>query len=67
MALRWLKQTTLLLEDRFPRIRRPTMAERDLRQLVWHRQKLEQFHSSCIPVEAPRFSAATMDEKKLGL
>ena len=30
----------LLLEDRFPRIWRPTMAERDLRQLVWHRQKL---------------------------
>jgi len=30
----------LLLDDRFPRIWRPTMAERDLRQLVWHRQKL---------------------------
>ena len=30
----------LLVEDRFPRIWRPTMAERDLRQLVWHRQKL---------------------------
>jgi transposase len=30
----------LLLEDRFPRIWRATMAERDLRQLVWHRQKL---------------------------
>lgn len=30
----------LLLNGRFPRIWRPTMAERDLRQLVWHRQKL---------------------------
>jgi transposase len=30
----------LLLGERFPRIWRPTMAERDLRQLVWHRQKL---------------------------
>ena len=30
----------LLLGGRFPRIWRPTMAERDLRQLVWHRQKL---------------------------
>ena len=30
----------LLLSERFPRIWRPTMAERDLRQLVWHRQKL---------------------------
>ena len=30
----------LLLEDRFPRIWRPSLEERDLRQLVWHRQKL---------------------------
>jgi len=30
----------LLLTDRFPRIWRPTLEERDLRQLVWHRQKL---------------------------
>ena len=30
----------LLLSERFPRIWRPTMEERDLRQLVWHRQKL---------------------------
>jgi transposase len=30
----------LLIDDRFPRIWRPTMAERDLRQLLWHRQKL---------------------------
>jgi transposase len=30
----------MLLTGRFPRIWRPTMAERDLRQLVWHRQKL---------------------------
>ena len=30
----------LLLRERFPRIWRPTLAERDLRQLVWHRQKL---------------------------
>jgi transposase len=30
----------LLLSGRFPRLWRPTMAERDLRQLVWHRQKL---------------------------
>jgi transposase len=30
----------LLLSERFPQIWRPTMAERDLRQLVWHRQKL---------------------------
>jgi hypothetical protein len=29
----------LLLSTRFPRIWRPTMAERDLRQLVWHRQR----------------------------
>jgi hypothetical protein len=29
----------LLLSDRFPRIWRPTLEERDLRQLVWHRQK----------------------------
>src|SRR3974390_3476479 len=46
----WRKQKTdardaahllqLLVEERFPRIWRPTMAERDLRQLVWHRQKL---------------------------
>jgi len=30
----------LLLTERFPRIWRPTLEERDLRQLVWHRQKL---------------------------
>jgi transposase len=30
----------LLLSGRFPRIWRPTMGERDQRQLVWHRQKL---------------------------
>ena len=30
----------LLLSGRFPRIWRPPMAERDLRQLVWNRQKL---------------------------
>ena len=30
----------LLIDDRFPHIWRPTMAERDLRQLLWHRQKL---------------------------
>jgi transposase len=30
----------LLLSGRFPRIWRPTLEERDLRQLVWHRQKL---------------------------
>jgi len=30
----------LLLSERFPRLWRPTPAERDLRQLVWHRQKL---------------------------
>jgi transposase len=30
----------MLRSGRFPRIWRPTMAERDLRQLVWHRQKL---------------------------
>ena len=28
----------LLASGRFPRIWRPTLAERDLRQLVWHRQ-----------------------------
>ena len=28
------------MSDRFPRIWRPTLEERDLRQLVWHRQKL---------------------------
>jgi transposase len=30
----------LLLSNRFPRIWRPSLEERDLRQLVWHRQKL---------------------------
>src|SRR5450755_4129722 len=30
----------LLRQDRFPQIWRPSPAERDLRQLVWHRQKL---------------------------
>ena len=30
----------LLLSERFPRLWRPSLAERDLRQLVWHRQKL---------------------------
>jgi len=30
----------LLLTNRFPRIWRPALEERDLRQLVWHRQKL---------------------------
>jgi transposase len=30
----------LLREGRFPQIWRPSPAERDLRQLVWHRQKL---------------------------
>jgi transposase len=30
----------LLVEERFPRIWRPSTAERDLRQLLWHRQKL---------------------------
>jgi transposase len=31
---------TLLVENRFPRIWVPTPAERDLRQLLWHRHKL---------------------------
>jgi len=30
----------LLTTNRFPRIWRPSLEERDLRQLVWHRQKL---------------------------
>src|SRR5258708_32512258 len=30
----------LLLSDRFPRIWRPSLEERGLRQMVWHRQKL---------------------------
>jgi len=30
----------LLCSERFPKIWRPSWAERDLRQLVWHRQKL---------------------------
>lgn len=30
----------LLQQGRFPKIWRPSPAERDLRQLVWHRQKL---------------------------
>ena len=30
----------LLLSGRFPRIWRPAPAERDMRQLLWHRQKL---------------------------
>jgi transposase len=30
----------LLLTNHFPRIWRPSLEERDLRQLVWHRQKL---------------------------
>jgi transposase len=30
----------LLLTDRFPRLWRPSPSERDLRQLLWHRQKL---------------------------
>jgi len=30
----------LLVQERFPRIWRPSLEERDLRQLVWHRQKL---------------------------
>ncbi len=30
----------LLRQDRFPKIWRPSPSERDLRQLVWHRQKL---------------------------
>ncbi len=30
----------LLLSGRFPRLWRPTAVERDLRQLLWHRQKL---------------------------
>ncbi len=30
----------LLRQDRFPKIWRPSPAERDLRQLIWHRQKL---------------------------
>ena len=30
----------MMWSGRFPRIWRPTMEERDLRQLVWHRQKL---------------------------
>jgi transposase len=30
----------LLREERFPKIWRPSPGERDLRQLVWHRQKL---------------------------
>jgi transposase len=30
----------LLLTDRFPRLWRPSAEERDLRQLLWHRQKL---------------------------
>lgn len=35
----------LLVQDRFPRIWRPTMAERDLRQLVVHRVKLVQWRT----------------------
>ena len=31
----------LLQAGRFPKIGRPSVAERDLRQLLWHRQKLE--------------------------
>jgi transposase len=30
----------LMCSERFPKIWRPSQAERDLRQLVWHRQKL---------------------------
>ena len=30
----------LMCSQRFPKIWRPSLAERDLRQLVWHRQKL---------------------------
>jgi len=36
----------LLESERFPRIWRPTLAERDLRQLVWHRQKLVWRHTA---------------------
>jgi transposase len=36
----------LLESERFPRIWRPTLAERDLRQLVWHRQKLVWMHTA---------------------
>jgi transposase len=49
-AMVWRKQKTdardaahllnLLHEDRFPKIWRPSPVERDLRQLIWHRQKL---------------------------
>src|ERR1700731_977147 len=30
----------MLCSERFPKIWRPALAERDLRQLLWHRQKL---------------------------
>lgn len=35
----------LLLEDRFPRVWRPTLAERDLRQLLLHRHRLVQIRT----------------------
>jgi len=35
----------LLMEDRFPRVWRPTLAERDLRQLLLHRHRLVQMRT----------------------
>ncbi len=36
---------TLMLEDRFPRIWVPTHADRDVRQLLWHRHRLVQMQT----------------------
>ena len=35
----------LLMEDRFPKIWVPDAANRDLRQLLWHRHRLEQMRT----------------------
>ena len=35
----------LLMEDRFPRIWAPSLENRDLRQLLWHRHRLVQMRT----------------------
>jgi transposase len=64
----------MLCTNRFPTIWRPSLPERDLRQLLWHRQKLvwmwgavkNQMHALAMGASAPRVPLAReqADEQK---
>jgi transposase len=50
----------LLLEDRFPRVWRPSPENRDLRQLLWHRHRMVQMRTRIIN----QLQAVAMNEGK---